>query len=124
MQGGWLKTVDSAGPILDLRPQLILPRPSGGSQSGLAVRILRPIRARAARVRQHGGALGAACGTLEDTRSGLQWAEHGSLGGLRRIAGMVLRFILDILVVFVIVLFELDTLRRRAGSALAGPRRH
>jgi len=88
------------------------------------VRILRPIRARAARVRQHGGALGAACGALEDTRSGLEWAEHGSFAVLRRMAGIVLRFILDILVLVVIVLFELDTLRRRAGNALAGPPRH
>jgi hypothetical protein len=39
-------------------------------------------------------------------------------------AGMVLRFLLDILVVIVIALFELDTLRRRAGNALAGPPRH
>ena len=90
----------------------------------LAVRILRPIRARAARVRQHGGVLGAACGTLEDTRSGLQWAEHGSFAVLRRLAGMVLRFIVDVLLLVVIVLFELDTLRRRAGNALAGPPRH
>jgi len=88
------------------------------------MRDLRPIRTRAARVRQRGGVLGAACGTLEDTRSGLQWAEHGSFVALRRIAGMVFRFIVDILVVVVIVLFELDTLRRRAGNALAGPPRH
>jgi hypothetical protein len=84
---------------------------------------LRPIRARAARVREQGGALGAACGTLEDTRGGLHWAEHGSFVVLRRAAGMVLRFLLDILVVVVIVLFELDTIRRRAANALATPRR-
>ena len=84
---------------------------------------LPPIRARAARVRERGGTLGAACGALEDTRSGLQWAEHGSFAVLRRIAGMVFRFVVDILVVVVIALFELDTLRRRAGNALAGPPR-
>jgi hypothetical protein len=88
------------------------------------VRNLRPLRARAARVREQGGALGAACGTLEDTRSRLQWAEHGSFALLRRMAAMVLRFVLDILVVVVIGLFELDTLRRRAANALAGPPRH
>jgi hypothetical protein len=42
---------------------------------------------------------------------------------LRRAAGMVLRFLLDILVVVVIALFELDTIRRRAANALATPRR-
>lgn len=84
----------------------------------------RPIRARAAQIRERGGALGAACGTLEDTRSGLQWAEQGSFAVLRRLAGMVFRFLVDILVVVVIALFELDTLRRRAGNALAGPPRH
>jgi hypothetical protein len=88
------------------------------------VRNLPPIRARAARVREQGGALGAACGTLEDTRSRLQWTERGSIAMLRRMAAMVLRFILDILVVVVIALFELDTLRRRAANALAGPPRH
>ena len=81
-------------------------------------------RARATRVREHGGALGAACGTLEDTRSRLQWAEHGSFAVLRRMAGVLFRFLVDILVLVVIALFELDTLRRRAGSALAGPPRH
>jgi hypothetical protein len=54
----------------------------------------------------------------------LQWAERGSIAMLRRIAAMVLRFTLDILVVVVIALFELDTLRRRAANALAGPPRH
>jgi hypothetical protein len=88
------------------------------------VRNLRPLRARAARVREQGGALGAACGTLEDTRSRLQWAEHGSFALLRRMAAMVFRIVLDILVVVVIGLFELDTLRRRAANALAGPPRH
>jgi hypothetical protein len=82
------------------------------------------IRTRAARVREHGGALGAACSTLEDTSSHLQWAEHGSLAVLRRMAGMVFRFVLDTLVVVVIALFELDTLRRRAANALAGPPQH
>jgi hypothetical protein len=75
-------------------------------------------------VREHSGALGTACGILEDTRSGLQWAEHGSFGMLRRMAAIVLRFVLDILVVVVIALFELDILRRRAGNALTGPPRH
>jgi hypothetical protein len=88
------------------------------------VRIFGPIRARAARVRERGGVLGAACGTLEDTRSGLRWAEHGSFAVLRRQAEMVLRVIVDVRVLVVIVLFELDTLRRRAGNALAGPPRH
>ena len=88
------------------------------------MRDLRPIRTRAARVRQRGGVLGAACGTLEDTRSGLQWAEHGSFAVLRRMTGIVFRFLVDVLVLVVIVLFELDTLRRRAGNALAGPPRH
>lgn len=81
------------------------------------------IRTRATCVREHGGALGAAGGTLEDTRSGLQWAEHGSFAVLRRMAGMVFRFVADLLVVVVIALFELDTLRRRAGNALARPPR-
>jgi hypothetical protein len=39
-------------------------------------------------------------------------------------AGIVFRFLVDVLVLVVIVLFELDTLRRRAGNALAGPPRH
>jgi hypothetical protein len=97
--------------------------PPGRPESS-SVMILRPIRARAARVRQHGGALGAACASLEDTRSRLQSAEHGSFAMLRRMAAMLLRLILDIVVVVVIALFELDTLRRRAANALAGPPRH
>jgi hypothetical protein len=84
---------------------------------------LRSIRAGAARVREQGGALGAACGTLEDTRSRLQWAEHGSFAVLRRVAGMVLRFVLDFLVVVVIVLFELDTIFG-AGLGMPSQGRH
>lgn len=77
------------------------------------------IEARTARVRRHGGALGAACTALEGGRDRLQRAEHGSFAALRRIPGVLLRLILEFLIVVVIALFELDNLRRRAANALA-----
>jgi hypothetical protein len=77
------------------------------------------IRARAARVREHGGVLGAACAALQDARDRLKQAEQGSFALLRRVPGALLHLILEALIVVVIGLFELDNLRRQAANALA-----
>jgi hypothetical protein len=76
------------------------------------------IASRAARVQAHGGALGSACAALEGARDRAQRAEHESFAQLRRMARWSLRFVFELLIVVVVALFELDTLRRHAASAL------
>lgn len=76
------------------------------------------IKARSARVRERGGSLGAVCARLEGSRDRLRRVEHGSLALVRSMPRRLLRLTLEILIVLVIALFELDTLRRRAASAL------
>jgi hypothetical protein len=77
------------------------------------------IASRAARVRAHGGALGFACAALEGARDRTRRAEHESFVLLRRVSRWPLWLVVEILIVVVISLFELDTLRRHAASALA-----
>jgi len=81
------------------------------------------IAARAARVRQQGGALGAACAALEHARDRARRAEHRSFAMLRRILRVPVRLVFEFLIVVVIALFELETLRRHAASALVSRRR-
>jgi hypothetical protein len=78
---------------------------------------------RTARVRQQGGALGAACAALEDARDRAQRVEHETFALLRRILRLPLRLFFEFLIVVVIGLFELETLRRHAASALVSRRR-
>ncbi len=81
------------------------------------------IVARTARVRQHSGALGAACAALEDARDRAKRAEHGSFALLRRVLRLPIRLVFEFLILVVVALFDLDTLRRHAASALVSRRR-
>jgi hypothetical protein len=60
---------------------------------------------------------------LETARDRAQRAEHESFVLLRRVMRWVLRLVFELLIVAVIALFELDTLRRHAASALVSRRR-
>lgn len=81
------------------------------------------IASRVARVRAHGGALGSTCAALEGARDRAQRSEHESFALLGRMARRLLRLVLELLILVVIALFELDTLRRHAASALVSRRR-
>jgi hypothetical protein len=81
------------------------------------------IGSRAARVRAHGGVFGSACAALEGARDRAYRAEHETLVLLRRMMRWPLRLFFELLIVVVIALFELDTLRRHAASALVTRRR-
>jgi hypothetical protein len=85
--------------------------------------LLHVIEARAARLRQRGGALGATCLALESGRDRVKRAEHGSFALLRSSLRLLIRFIFEFLILIVVVLFELDTVRRRAAHALVSPPR-
>jgi hypothetical protein len=78
---------------------------------------------RAADVRASGGMLGGWCGALERSRDELHRAEGASAALLRRASSGALRLLFEFLILVVVGLFELDTVRRHAASALAPPRR-
>jgi hypothetical protein len=79
---------------------------------------------RAARLRSRSGLLGRWCVVIERVRDDFRRTEQESSVLLHRLFVRLVRLFFELLVLVLIAVAELDTLWRRAGSALAvRPRR-
>jgi hypothetical protein len=78
---------------------------------------------RAARLRRQPGLLGRWYVVLERVGEDFRRTEQQSATLVRRLGARLVRWSFELLVLVLIAIVELDLLRRRAGNALAAPRR-